>query len=65
MMNTTMLNVLYFDPDKYDVDEANAIYQAVIKQMPSECAQHTVCLPHDWKLVQYPMEGTFTYDLRD
>lgn len=50
-----MLNVLYYDEDKYDLSDIKTMTAELLKALPQSEAVHTVILPKSCQFVQYPL----------
>lgn len=51
----TMLNVLYYDDDKYDSEEVHTMVARLLKTLPQCEIEHTIVLPKSCQFVQYPL----------
>lgn len=49
------LNVLYFDDDKYDFEDAQTMVAGLLKILPQCEIEHTIVLPKSCQFVQYPL----------
>lgn len=53
MTNITMFNILYYDIEKYDMDEIQDIVAALKKGLPASMRDNTVIIPKDFEFRQY------------
>lgn len=51
----TMLNVLYYDDDKYDLSDIKTMTAGLLKALPQSEVAHTIVLPKSCEFVQYPL----------
>lgn len=56
MINMTMLNIFYYDAEKYSLDEVRAFHKVIMEHLTPEVAAHTIFLPNDWKFEQYSLD---------
>ena len=56
-----MYNILYYDMDYFDVDEAQDIITSLKKQLPEEMSKKLIALPRRTELVNYYEEQDLEY----
>lgn len=50
-----MLNVLYYDDDKYDLSDVKTMAAGLLKALPQSEVAHTIVLPKSCQFIQYPL----------
>ena len=55
MISMIMLNVLYYDDDKYDLSDVKTMVAGLLKALPQSEVAHTIVLPKSCQFIQYPL----------
>ena len=60
MINTIMVNIFYFDIDKYDMDEIKGMFEQIKKVLPPEDTM--IAIPKDCNLyLDVPIDMLYYY----